>query len=78
MELGAGFAYVGRQKELQVGERDFFLDMLFYRTKLHCYVIIELKTGEFEPEYAGKLNFYLKAVDTVQQQKTSLLTKHPQ
>ena len=63
LELGAGFAYVGRQKELQVGQRDFFLDLLFYHTKLHCYVVIELKTGEFEPEYAGKLNFYLKAVD---------------
>ena len=63
LELGAGFAYVGRQKGLQVGERDFFLDLLFYHTKLHCYVVIKLKTGEFEPEYAGKLNFYLKAVD---------------
>ncbi|MBN2791448.1 MAG: DUF1016 family protein [Desulfuromonadales bacterium] len=63
LELGAGFAYVGRQKGLQVGERDFFLDLLFYHTKLHCYVVIELKAGEFEPEYAGKLNFYLKAVD---------------
>lgn len=63
LELGAGFAYVGRQKGLQVGERDFFLDLLFYHTKLHCYVVIELKTGDFEPEYAGKLNFYLKAVD---------------
>ncbi|MCA1794671.1 MAG: DUF1016 domain-containing protein [Desulfobacteraceae bacterium] len=48
---------------MQVGERDFYLDLLFYHTKLHCYVVIELKTGEFEPEYAGKLNFYLKAVD---------------
>lgn len=63
LELGTGFAFVGRQKGLQVGERDFFLDLLFYHTKLHCYVVIELKTGEFEPEYAGKLNFYLKAVD---------------
>ena len=63
LELGAGFAYIGRQKELQVGERAFFLDLLFYHTKLHCYVVIELKAGEFEPEYAGKLNFYLKAVD---------------
>ncbi|MGG7056235.1 PDDEXK nuclease domain-containing protein [Nitrosomonas sp. ANs5] len=63
LELGAGFAYVGRQQGLQVGERDFFLDLLFYHTKLHCYVVIELKTGEFEPEYTGKLNFYLKAVD---------------
>jgi predicted nuclease of restriction endonuclease-like (RecB) superfamily len=63
LELGAGFAYVGRQKCLQVGERDFFIDLLFYHTKLYCYVVIELKTGEFEPEHAGKLNFYLKAVD---------------
>lgn len=63
LELGTGFAFVGRQKSLQVGARDFFLDLLFYHTKLHCYVVIELKTGEFEPEYAGKLNFYLKAVD---------------
>jgi len=63
LELGAGFAYVGQQNCLHVGERDFFLDLLFYHTKLHCYVVIELKTGEFEPEYAGKLNFYLKAVD---------------
>jgi predicted nuclease of restriction endonuclease-like (RecB) superfamily len=63
LELGAGFAYLGRQIPLQVGDRDFFLDLLFYHTQLHCYVVIELKTGEFEPEYAGKLNFYLKAVD---------------
>ena len=63
LELGSGFAFIGRQKALQVGEREFFLDLLFYHTQLHCYVVIELKTGEFEPEYAGKLNFYLKAVD---------------
>ena len=63
LELGAGFAYVGRQKGVQVGDREFFLDLLFYHTRLHCYVVIELKTDEFEPEYAGKLNFYLKAVD---------------
>lgn len=63
LELGAGFAYMGRQYALEVGERDFFLDLLFYHTKLHCYIVIELKTGDFEPEYAGKLNFYLKAVD---------------
>ena len=63
LELGAGFAFVGRQKNLQVGERDFFIDLLFYHTKLHCYVVIELKTGDFEPEHAGKLNFYMKAVD---------------
>jgi hypothetical protein len=61
--LGAGFAYLGRQVPIQVGDRDFFLDLLFYHTHLHCYVVIELKTGDFEPEHAGKLNFYLKAVD---------------
>ncbi len=63
MELGAGFAYVGKQVPLQVGERDFFLDLLFYHTRLHCYVVIELKVSEFEPEHAGKLNFYIKTVD---------------
>lgn len=63
LELGAGFAYMGRQIPLQVGEREFFLDLLFYHARLHCYVVVELKTGDFEPEYAGKLNFYLKAVD---------------
>ncbi len=63
LELGAGFAFIGRQKALQVGSRDFFLDLLFYHTTLHCYVVVELKTVEFEPEYTGKLNFYLKAVD---------------
>lgn len=63
LELGAGFAYVGRQVPLQVGERDFFLDLLFYHARLHCYVVVELKTVDFEPEFAGKLNFYLQAVD---------------
>ena len=63
LELGAGFAYIGRQVPLQVGERDFFIDLLFYHTRLHCYVVIELKTGDFEPEHAGKLNFYIKAID---------------
>ncbi len=63
MELGAGFAYVGKQVPLQVGEREFFLDLLFYHTRLHCYVVIELKVSEFEPEHVGKLNFYIKAVD---------------
>ena len=63
LELGAGFAYVGKQNKLQVGEREFFTDLLFYHTQMHCYVVIELKVVEFEPEFAGKLNFYLKAVD---------------
>lgn len=69
IELGAGFAYMGKQVQLQVGERDFFLDLLFYHTQLHCYVVIELKTGDFEPEHAGKLNFYIKAVDEQRRQK---------
>lgn len=63
LELGAGFAYIGRQVPLQVGERDFFLDLPFYHTRLHCYLVVELKTTDFEPEHAGKLNFYIKAVD---------------
>ena len=63
LELGAGFAYIGRQVPLQVGKRDFFLDLLFYHARLHCYVVVELKTVDFEPEFAGKLNFYIKAVD---------------
>ena len=63
LELGAGFAYMGKQVHLLVGERDFYIDLLFYHTHLHCYVVIELKIGDFEPEYVGKLNFYIKAVD---------------
>lgn len=63
LEFGTGFAFVGNQVHLEVGEEDFYLDLLFYHTKLRCYVVIELKTGKFKPEYAGKLNFYLSAVD---------------
>lgn len=63
LELGAGFAYVGRQIHLQVGEEDFFLDLLFYHLKLRCYVVIELKTGRFKPKHLGQLGFYLTAVD---------------
>ena len=63
LELGAGFAYVGRQVHLEVGGDDFFLDLLFYHLKLHCYVVVELKAGVFKPEYVGKLGFYLSAVD---------------
>lgn len=64
LELGAGFAFVGKQFQVQVGEKEFFIDLLFYHVRLHCYVVVELKTVEFEPEHAGKLNFYIKAVDT--------------
>jgi predicted nuclease of restriction endonuclease-like (RecB) superfamily len=63
LELGTGFAFVGNQYHLTVGNEDYYLDMLFYNMKLHCYVVIELKVGKFRPEYAGKLNFYLSAVD---------------
>jgi predicted nuclease of restriction endonuclease-like (RecB) superfamily len=63
IELGAGFAYVGRQVPLEVDGRDFFVDLLFYHLRLRCFVVVELKAGEFEPEHVGKLNFYLSAVD---------------
>jgi len=64
LELGTGFAFVGKQVQIQVGKKEFFIDLLFYHIRLHCYVVIELKTVDFEPEHAGKLNFYIKAVDT--------------
>lgn len=63
VELGHGFAYLGRQVHLEVGNQDYYIDLLFYHVKLHCYVVIDLKMGEFKPEYAGKLNFYLSATD---------------
>ena len=63
LELGAGFAFVGSQYPLEVGGDDYYIDLLFYHLKLRCYVVIELKTGKFKPEYAGKLNFYLAVVD---------------
>lgn len=63
LELGAGFSFVGRQYNLEVGGRDYFIDLLFYHLKLRCFVAIELKIGEFKPEYAGKINFYLSALD---------------
>lgn len=63
LELGAGFAYLSRQYQLKVDEQEFFIDLLFYHTQLHCYIVVELKIDDFKPEYAGKLNFYLTAVD---------------
>lgn len=63
LELGNGFAFLGRQKELIVAGRTRRIDMLFYHTRLHCYVVCELKAKTFEPEFAGKLNFYVNAVD---------------
>lgn len=68
LELGKGFAFVGRQYYLNIGGEDFYIDMLFYHYKLRCFVVIELKIGRFKPEYAGKLNFYLSAVDSILKQ----------
>ena len=63
VELGMGFAFVGRQVHFEVGGEDFYLDLLFYHLRLRCFVVIELKAGDFRPEYVGKMNFYLSAVD---------------
>lgn len=65
LELGAGFAFVGRQVHIEVGGDDFFIDLFFYHLKLRCYVVVELKAGPFKPEHAGQLNFYLSAVDSL-------------
>lgn len=70
LELGKGFAFVGKQYHLEVGGEDFYLDLLFYHLRLRCYVVIDLKVGEFKPEDAGKMNFYLSAVDD--------LLRHPE
>ena len=63
LELGAGFAFIGNQVKLTVGATDYFLDLLFYHVRLRCYVVVELKAAAFKPEHAGKMNFYLSAVD---------------
>jgi predicted nuclease of restriction endonuclease-like (RecB) superfamily len=63
LELGQGFAFVGRQYPLSVGDEDFYIDLLFYHLTLRCFVVIELKRGDFKPEFAGKLNFYCNVVD---------------
>lgn len=63
LELGAGFAFVGQQVRVTVDKVDYHIDLLFYHVRLHCYVVIDLKSGAFEPEFAGKMNFYLSAVD---------------
>ncbi|MEI7493118.1 MAG: PDDEXK nuclease domain-containing protein [Alphaproteobacteria bacterium] len=68
LELGEGFAFLGRQYHLQVEDQDFYIDLLFYHIKLRSFVVIELKSGKFKPEYAGKLNFYLSAVDDLLRQ----------
>jgi predicted nuclease of restriction endonuclease-like (RecB) superfamily len=69
LELGIGFAFVGSQYHLEVGGDDFYIDLLFYHLQLRCYVLIDLKTGKFKPDYAGQMNFYLSAIDD--------LLKHP-
>ena len=70
LELGTGFAFLGNQYHLNVGGDDFYIDLLFYNLNLRCYVVIELKTGDFKPEYAGQLNFYLSAVDGILKKDT--------
>lgn len=63
LELGKGFAFVGRQYPIQIGDKERRIDLLFYHLKIRCYIAIDLKMGEFEPEYVGKMNFYLSAID---------------
>lgn len=63
MELGQGFAFVGRQVHLEIGDNDFYIDLLFYHLKLRCYVAIELKACDFEPRFIGQLNMYQNAVN---------------
>jgi predicted nuclease of restriction endonuclease-like (RecB) superfamily len=63
LELGVGFAFVGQQVHLEIGGQDFYIDLLFYHFRLHCFIVVDLKNRAFEPEFAGKMNFYLAAVD---------------
>lgn len=65
IELGTGFAFVGRQYKLEVGDDDFYIDLLFYHLKLRCFIVVELKKGKFKPEYSGQVNFYCSAIDSV-------------
>jgi predicted nuclease of restriction endonuclease-like (RecB) superfamily len=64
LELGQGFAFLGHQYKIEISETDYFIDMLFYHMELRSYIVIELKAGKFKPEFTGKLNFYLSAVDS--------------
>ena len=63
MELGSGFSFVGNQYRLEIENKDYYIDLLFYHMRLHCYVVVELKNTEFKPEYVGKMNFYLTIMD---------------
>lgn len=74
LELGKGFAYMGRQFLLRVGNKEYRTDLLFYHTKLKCYIIIELKNKEFEPEFIGKLNFYISAINELVKEKSDKAT----
>ena len=74
LEMGAGFAFVGRQVHLEVGDEDFYLDLLFYHLRLRCFVVVDLKMKPFEPEFAGKMNFYLSAVDDLMRHKVDAAT----
>lgn len=65
LELGLGFAFLGNQYPIEVDDKEYKLDLLFYHVKLHCYVVIDLKMGEFQPEFSGKMNFYVAAVDNL-------------
>ncbi|PIQ45375.1 MAG: hypothetical protein COW04_08025, partial [Deltaproteobacteria bacterium CG12_big_fil_rev_8_21_14_0_65_43_10] len=65
LEMGAGFSYIGRQYRLEINGDEFFVDLLFYHIRLRCYVVVELKAVKFKPEFAGKLNFYVSAVDGI-------------
>lgn len=65
LELGKGFAFVGQQYHIEIAEKDYYIDLLFYHIRLKCYVVIELKNTDFKPEYTGKLNFYLSAIDSL-------------
>lgn len=69
LELGKGFAFIGRQYHLEIAKKDYYIDLLFYHTRLKCYTVIEIKNTSFIPEYAGKLNFYLSAVDSLVKQE---------
>ena len=69
LELGNGFSFVGNQYRLVVGNEEYFIDLLFYHLKLHCYIIVELKSTKFKPEYVGKMNFYLSIVDNLVKDK---------
>jgi predicted nuclease of restriction endonuclease-like (RecB) superfamily len=70
LELGVGFAFVGSQYHLEIGNQDFYIDLLFYHLKLRCFVVIDLKMGAFQPEFSGKMSFYVSAIDD--------LLRHPE